>query len=197
MTTILDRIVAGKPAEIAAARARVSDAELERRIESERGEYRELMKSIERLYQQGALASHEGTDVVFIEGAANLVASELGANEKDRQRLEDMLRTLEEKEKVVKLLGAYLDTKTEAVRVVIGLDEALPSSAFGSGLSSTSSSSSSSLQNFVLIGAPARVGGEVRGSLAVIGPTRLDYQHTMSAVSYIARMFDKILNESE
>ena len=32
MTTILDRIVAHKPAEIAAARARVSEAELERRI---------------------------------------------------------------------------------------------------------------------------------------------------------------------
>ena len=44
---------------------------------------------------------------------------------------------------------------------------------------------------------PARVGGEVMGSLAVIGPTRLDYQHTMSAVSYIARLFDKLLNESE
>src|SRR5271166_3869267 len=110
-------------------------AELERRIETERGEYRELMKSIERLYQQGALAAHEGTDIVFVEGAANLVASELGASEKDRQRLEDMLRTLEEKEKVVKLLGAYLDTRTEAVRVVIGLDEALPSS--GAALSSS------------------------------------------------------------
>ena len=35
------------------------------------------------------------------------------------------------------------------------------------------------------------------GSLAVIGPTRLDYQHTMSAVSYIARLFDKLLNEGE
>ncbi|MGC1498967.1 MAG: heat-inducible transcriptional repressor HrcA [Terriglobales bacterium] len=178
-------------------------AELERRIESERGEYRELMKSIERLYEQGALAAHEATDVVFVEGAANLVASELGATEKDRQRLEDMLRTLEEKEKVVKLLGAYLDTRQEAVRVVIGLDEALPSSSFSSGLGSSGlgsglgSGSASSLQNFVLIGAPARVGGEVRGSLAVIGPTRLDYQHTMSAVSYIARLFDKLLNESE
>ncbi len=177
-------------------------AELERRIETERGEYRELMKSIERLYQQGALAAHSDADVVFIEGAANLVASELGASEKDRQRLEEMLRTLEEKEKVVRLLGAYLDTKTEAVRVVIGLDEALPGLSAGPGAGSgsssfLSSSSSSSLQNFVLIGAPARVGGEVRGSLAVIGPTRLDYQHTMSAVSYIARMFDKILNESE
>ncbi len=152
-------------------------AELARRIETERGEYQALMKSIELLYQQGALASSEANDVVFVEGAANLVAGE-----KDQQRLQDMLRTLEEKEKVIKLLSAYLDTRQEAVRVVIGLDEALPSS---------------SLQNFVLIGAPARVGGEVRGSLAVIGPTRLDYQHTMSAVSYIARLFDKLLNESE
>ena len=150
-------------------------AELARRIETERGEYQQLMKSIERLYQQGALASNEGSDVVFVEGAANLVTGE-----KDRQRLQDLLRTLEEKEKVVKLLGAYLDTRQEAVRVVIGLDQELPS-----------------MQNFVLIGAPARVGGEVRGSLAVIGPTRLDYQHTMSAVSYIARLFDRLLNESE
>ena len=53
------------------------------------------------------------------------------------------------------------------------------------------------MRNLVLIGAPARVGDDVMGSLAVIGPTRIDYQHTMTAVSYIARLFDKILNESE
>jgi heat-inducible transcriptional repressor len=156
-------------------------AELARRIEQERSEYDRLMKSIEQLYQQGALASSDDTQAVFVEGAANLVTNNVTGSE-DRSRLQDMLRTLEEKEKVVKLLGAYLDTRQEAVRVVIGLDEALPAS---------------NLQNFVLIGAPARVGGEVMGSLAVIGPTRLDYQHTMSAVSYIARLFDKLLNESE
>jgi heat-inducible transcriptional repressor len=155
-------------------------AELARRLEQERSEYDRLMKSIEQLYQQGALASSEDTQAVYVEGAANLVGHHAG--EVDRARLQDMLRTLEEKEKVVKLLGAYLDTRQEAVRVVIGLDEALPAS---------------NLQNFVLIGAPARVGGEVMGSLAVIGPTRLDYQHTMSAVSYIARLFDKLLNEPE
>jgi len=160
-------------------------AELARRLEQERSEYDRLMKSIEQLYQQGALASTDDTQTVFVEGAANLVTNLVtnqAAGEEDRQRLQDMLRTLEEKEKVVKLLSAYLDTRQEAVRVVIGLDEALPASH---------------LQNFVLIGAPARVGGEVMGSLAVIGPTRLDYQHTMSAVSYIARLFDKLLNESE
>ena len=149
-------------------------AELARRLEQERGEYDRLMASVEQLYRRGALAD-EGTQAVYVEGAANLVAGE-----QDRQRLQELLQTLEEKQKVVQLLNAYLDTKQEAVRVVIGLDEALPS-----------------MRNFVLIGAPARVGGEVMGSLAVLGPTRLDYQHTITAVSYIARLFDKILNESE
>ena len=156
-------------------------AELARRLEQERSEYDRLMKSIQQLYQQGALASSDDTQAVYVEGAANLVGSHVTGQE-GRQRLQEMLRTLEEKEKVVKLLGAYLDTRQEAVRVVIGLDDALPAS---------------NLQNFVLIGAPARVGGEVMGSLAVIGPTRLDYQHTMSAVSYIARLFDQLLNEPE
>jgi len=150
-------------------------AELARRLEQERSEYDRLMKSVEQLYRQGALAADESAQVVFVEGASNLVTSE-----QDRQRLQELLQTLEEKQKIVELLGAYLDAKQEAVRVVIGLDEALPS-----------------MRNFVLIGAPARVGDDVMGSLAVIGPTRIDYQHTMTAVSYIARLFDKILNESE
>jgi heat-inducible transcriptional repressor len=149
--------------------------ELARRLEQERSEYDRLMKSVEQLYRQGALAADETAQVVFVEGASNLVTGE-----QDRQRLQELLQTLEEKQKIVELLGAYLDAKQEAVRVVIGLDEALPS-----------------MRNFVLIGAPARVGDDVMGSLAVIGPTRIDYQHTMTAVSYIARLFDKILNESE
>jgi len=150
-------------------------AELARRLEQERSEYDRLMTSIEQLYRQGALAADESAQVVFVEGASNLVAGE-----QDSHRLRELLQTLEEKQKIVELLGAYLDAKQEAVRVVIGLDEALPS-----------------MRNFVLIGAPARVGDDVMGSLAVIGPTRIDYQHTMTAVSYIARLFDKILNESE
>ena len=150
-------------------------AELARRLEQERSEYDRLMKSVEQLYRQGALASDDTADMVFVEGAANLVAGE-----QDRGRLRELLKTLEEKQKIVELLGAYLDVKQEAVRVVIGLDETQPW-----------------MRNLVLIGAPARVGGEVMGALAVIGPTRIDYQHTMTAVSYIARLFDKVLNESE
>jgi heat-inducible transcriptional repressor len=147
--------------------------EIARRLDQERSEYDRLMSSIESLYKQGALAGNDSEHVVFIEGASNLVASE-----QDRNRLQELLQALEEKQKLVSLLSAYLDVKQEAVRVVIGLDEAQPS-----------------LRNFVLIGTPARVGDEVMGSLAVLGPPRMDYQHTITAVSYIARMFDKILNE--
>jgi len=150
-------------------------AEIARRLEQERSEYDRLMNSLQQLYAQGALTSETQAHSVYVEGASNLVT-----NEQDRERLQELLRTLEEKQKIVGLLNAYVDTKQEAVRVVIGLDEALPS-----------------MRNFVLIGAPARVGSEVRGSLAVIGPTRIDYQHTMTAVSYITRLFDQILNESE
>jgi len=150
-------------------------AELAHRLEQERSEYDRLMASVEQLYRQGALTADETTQAVFVEGAANLVASE-----QDRQHLQELLKTLEEKQRIVDLLAAYLDAKQEAVRVVIGLDEALPS-----------------MRNLVLIGAPARIGGDMMGSLAVLGPTRMDYQHTITAVAYIARLFDQVLNESE
>src|SRR6516164_1592599 len=69
-------------------------AELSRRIEKERSEYDRLMNSIEALYKQGALAEDQGSQVVFVEGAANLLSTD-----QDRKRLQEMLQTLEEKEK--------------------------------------------------------------------------------------------------
>jgi heat-inducible transcriptional repressor len=149
--------------------------ELERRIEQERSEYDRLMRSVAELYQSGALATKEDAAEVFVEGTANLVRSE-----NDTERLRQLLKTLEEKTRIVELLSSYVDTRQEAVRVIIGLDETMPD-----------------LSSFVLIGAPARSGQEILGRLAVIGPTRMDYQHTITAVSYIARLFDKLLNDSE
>jgi heat-inducible transcriptional repressor len=149
--------------------------ELERRIEQERSEYDRLMQSVAQLYQSGALATPNDDAEVFVEGTANLVGSE-----KDTQRLRQLLKALEEKTRIVELLSSYVDTRQEAVRVIIGLEETMPD-----------------LSSFVLIGAPARSGDELLGRLAVIGPTRMDYQHTITAVSYIARLFDKLLNDSE
>jgi heat-inducible transcriptional repressor len=148
--------------------------EIARQVEQQRSEYNRLMNSIEQLYKQGALAEDTGANV-YVEGASNLLSGE-----EDRERLRNLMKALEEKQQVAKLLGAYLDARQEAVRVVIGLEEAAPD-----------------LRNFVLIGAPAHVGNEVVGSLAVIGSTRIDYQHTITAVSYIARLFDQLLSAEQ
>ncbi|MBV9669546.1 MAG: heat-inducible transcription repressor HrcA [Acidobacteriales bacterium] len=148
--------------------------ELARRLEQERSEYDTLMRSVEDLYRGGALqGTPPAVSGVFVEGMGNLLASE-----QDRARLRELLGVLEERQRVVELLSAYVDTQQEAVRVVVGLEDTMPE-----------------MHNFVLIGAPARMGTEVMGSLAVIGPTRIDYERTMIAVRYIAGLFDKILND--
>jgi heat-inducible transcriptional repressor len=149
--------------------------ELERRLEQERSEYDHLMRSLADLYHSGALAAKEDSSEVFVEGTANLLQ-----REQDTERLRQMLKTLEEKSRIVELLSSYVDARQEAVRVIVGLEETMPD-----------------LSNFVLIGAPARSGQEILGRLAVIGPTRMDYQHTIKAVSYIARLFDKLFNDPE
>jgi len=146
-------------------------AELARRLEAERSEYDRLMRSLEELCRKGALATESvSAPAIFMEGVANLLAGET-----DRERLRTMLRALEAKERLIELLNAYVDAHQRSVRVVVGLEDAIPE-----------------LRDFVLIGANARLGGENLGTVAVIGPTRIQYQETINAVSYIAQLSARI-----
>src|ERR1035438_4580143 len=47
--------------------------------------------------------------------------------------------------------------------------------------------------DLVLIGAPARLGGTSLGTVAVIAPTRIQYQEMIQAVRYIAGLSERIL----
>lgn len=146
-------------------------AEVDRRLEAEREAYRQMLASVEELCRKGALASAEATPPIFVDGIANLIAAE-----QDRERLRQMLLALEAKQRLVELLNAYVDGRQQEVRVVVGLDEATPA-----------------MQDMVLIGAPARLGGTSLGTVAVIAPTRIQYQEMIQAVSYIARLSERIL----
>jgi heat-inducible transcriptional repressor len=146
-------------------------AEMTRRIDAERAEYQNRLRSLEELCRQGALAGDAGGPMIYVEGMANLLAGEL-----DRERLRQMLVALETKQRLVELLNAYVDARQHGVRVVVGLDEAMPA-----------------MQDLVLVGAPARFGTESMGTVAVIAPTRMQYQEMMQAVSYIARLSERVL----
>lgn len=146
--------------------------ELARRLEAERSEYNRLMHSLEELYRKGALESESGAaPTLFMEGVANLLAGET-----DRERLAAMLHALEAKERLVELLNAYVDARQKTVRVVVGLEDAIPE-----------------LRDFVLIGTTARLGQNNVGTVAVIGPTRIHYQETIQAVEYIAQLSSRLL----
>jgi heat-inducible transcriptional repressor len=146
-------------------------AEVARRVEMEREAYRELLTSVEELCRKGALAADDGV-TIFVDGIANLITAE-----QDRERLRQMLLALEARQRLVELLTAYVDGRQQEVRVVVGLDEASPA-----------------MQDLVLIGAPARLGGGNLGTVAVIAPTRIQYQEMIQAVSYIARLSERILD---
>jgi len=146
-------------------------AEVARRVDQERAEYNRRLIALEELCRQGALAAGIQGPTIYIEGMANLLAGEL-----DRERLRQMLLALEAKQRLVELLNAYVDARQHEVRVVVGLDEAMPA-----------------MQDLVLIGAPARFGAESMGTVAVIAPTRIQYQEMIQAVSYIARLSERVL----
>lgn len=147
-------------------------AELSQRLEAERSEYDLILQSLRELHAKGALgdASSVSPDV-YVEGVGNLLS-----HEADRERLRVMLSALETKQRLIELLTAYLDARQKNVRVIVGLEDAMPE-----------------MENLVLIGAPARMGGESLGTVAVLGPTRIHYQETINAVSYIAQLSTRLL----
>jgi heat-inducible transcriptional repressor len=146
-------------------------AEVTRRVDVEREAYREMLSSVEELCRKGALACSENGPAIYVEGMANLIGAEV-----DRERLRQMLLALEAKQRLVELLTAYVDGQQQEVRVVVGLDDASPA-----------------MQDLVLIGAPARLGTTSLGTVAVIAPTRIQYQEMIQAVRYIAQLSQRIL----
>jgi heat-inducible transcriptional repressor len=146
-------------------------AEIARRMEEERSEFDRLMQSVNELVRKGALEGTPPSQVIFVEGVANLVQRDL-----NQERLRALLGALETKQRLIDLLSAYVDARQQAVRVVVGLEDAI-----------------ADMENMVLIGTGTRLGAESVGTVAVLAPTRIRYNETIQAVSYIAQLSERIL----
>lgn len=144
--------------------------EIQRRLEEQRARYDDLLRRLAALWRQGILESDAVTGI-YLEGASHL----LGRPElDDPQVLRELLRALEEKERLVRLLTRYIQQSDAATciraRVVIGLDTDPP------------------MKDFVLIGAPCTTAEGLAGRVAVLGPPRMQYERVISAVSQVARL---------
>ncbi len=152
-------------------------AEIGRLVERERSEYQRLLGSVEQLWAGAVPEGGAGVRTVYVEGVANLLGERAVGSAEDMARLREVLAALEAKQRLVELLDAYIDAKQESVRVIFDLEEHAPEMA-----------------GLVLIAAPARMAGEGRGTVGVIGPKRIHYENTMNAVSYIAQVFERMLH---
>jgi heat-inducible transcriptional repressor len=87
------------------------------------------------------------------------------------------LAAIEEKHRLVAVLNACIETP-EPVHVQIGVKEI-----------------SQSGENLAVISAPYTSSEQVQGSLGVLGPTRMHYERTMTAVAYVAQLFSEALTK--
>lgn len=147
--------------------------DLERRAAEERSRYERLARSAAALWRESLEEFREGAEV-YMEGTANLIAR---ADEASQAELGALLRSLEEKEKLVRLLSTTLDQLKPGVQIMIGLERLSPA-----------------IKHFALISANYGTRVRPRGSLAILGPTRMDYPRAISAVHYIAQLFDRMLD---
>ena len=126
-----------------------------------------------RLLELGrdALAVDEDTTDVLVEGASNLV----GALEfHDLERTKELLRTLEQKERLVDMLENVLTG--QGVQVVIGHENPV-----------------SSLSDLSVVATTYRAGDRVLGTVGVVGPTRMEYARAIALVDYLAHVLTRFL----
>jgi len=141
--------------------------ELARRIDHERTVYQQLSDAID-LWSRTIPPDTVQQQSVYIDGVVNLLG--LPA---DRDRLRAMLSALEEKQRLIELLNAYIDTSEQSVRVIFDLEQQDPGMA-----------------GLVLIAAPAQISGD--SAVAILGPKRMNYESAINAVSYVAQLLHRI-----
>jgi heat-inducible transcriptional repressor len=129
-----------------------------------------------RLLELGrdALAVDGEAKDVLVEGASNLV----GALEfNDLERTKELLRTLEQKGRLVDLLEGVLTG--QGVQVVIGHENPV-----------------SSLSDLSVVATTYRAGERVLGTVGVVGPTRMEYARAIALVDYLAHVLTRFLTSS-
>lgn len=111
---------------------------------------------------------------VLVEGASHLIRQ---PEFQDADRAGDVVRLLEERGPLAALLGRQWDSP--GLKVEIGREIA-----------------GGNLASFSVVHAPYRLGGRVAGVLAVVGPTRMPYEHVTMLLDQVCRQVGQCLSEN-
>ena len=150
-------------------------AEILKLMHEEKALFDKLLQTAMILCSQSIEDEEDQRGEVYVDGTSNILTKRDFA---DLDRLRELLRTIEEKSRLMQILNECIArdaSKRGNVQVVIGREN-----------------TASTLQNCTLITAPYRIGeGAAIGTLSVLGPTRIEYARIISIVGYVARILEK------
>jgi heat-inducible transcriptional repressor len=95
----------------------------------------------------------------------------------DINKMKRLFETIEEKNRLAALISRCIEGDTQEVRITIGAENALPG-----------------IEDCTLITSRYVVDENTKGSLGILGPTRMEYARAISLVDYVARLFGRMLD---
>ena len=173
----LDRTSRYINAEFAGKSLAMIRVEILKLMHEEKALFDKLLQTAMILCSQSIESEKDTIGEIYVDGTSNILTKPDFSN---FEKLRELLRTIEEKSRLMQILNECLGRDLTAkgnVQVVIG-----------------SENSTSSLQNCTLITAPYRIGkGDAFGTLSVLGPTRMEYPRMIAIVSYISKILEKMM----
>jgi len=148
-------------------------------MREEKALYDKLLRNAMLLCERSLQGEDEATAEVYLDGASNILTKPEFAS---AEGMRELFRTFEAKSRLVKILNECVTSKSAGgnVRVVIGRENV-----------------ASSMQRCSVITTSYRVGGDVSGTLGVVGPMRIEYGRMMAVVNYLAHFIERaLLNEA-
>lgn len=149
--------------------------EIFKRLEEMKALCDRLLSTVATLFIEGALGGEE-PGPLFVDGTAKI----LGQPEfEDSRKLKELLRALEERARLVKILSACLEAASSGVRILIGRENP-----------------DAEMQHCAVIVAPYRYRARAVGALGVVGPTRMEYDRAITTVDYVAHLCSRLLSSN-
>lgn len=145
------------------------------RMEEEKALCDRLLKNVATLFMWGAL-SEDDTGGLIVDGTARILERPEFA---DVQKIKQLVKTLEEKAKLARILEACLQTPEAGVRILIGRENA-----------------EKQMHHCTLVVAPLYYRERAVGALGVVGPTRMEYDRALSTVEYVAHLCSRLLSSN-
>lgn len=152
-------------------------SEILKLMHAEKALFDKLLQTAMILCSQSIEGEDETHGEVYVDGTANLLSR---GDFADLNRLRQVIRTIEEKSKLVQILNECIEkdgSQLDKVQVIIGRENP-----------------DDSLRDCSVIAAPYRIGSDSAiGTLSIIGPTRIEYARMISVVSYLAKLLERMM----